>query len=279
MRGLRDAEVRALANHLGADFPGIGAQLWIQFQGVLTVIVLSGVVSYVALYFVVVNNVRSMRALARLLYGLVIGGFIAAVFALLQGLGVFVLPFEFAKTTSFNTIGTVGRILPSVSLFWRSQYPNTITPAPVMPKSIKDWDNNDVVTTGIGLSFPLLDPKAFAAAGWNVFGVHLDRKATQANADRIVAEIAATGRPVLQRRERPKDFMYVDGPVLEYYVKWESPPECNLPSRPFDYLVGLPQRPRSLPGAFARGVHCKTPYHTRRVRRDSVLAHNHRRVL
>ena len=35
---------------------------------------------------------------------------------------------------------------------------------------------------------------ALASAGWNVFGVHLDRKATQANADRIVAEIAATGR-------------------------------------------------------------------------------------
>jgi enoyl-[acyl-carrier protein] reductase III len=35
---------------------------------------------------------------------------------------------------------------------------------------------------------------ALARAGWNVFGVHLDRKATQANADRIVAEIAGTGR-------------------------------------------------------------------------------------
>ena len=31
-------------------------------------------------------------------------------------------------------------------------------------------------------------------AGWNVFGVHLDRKATQPNADRIAAEIRATGR-------------------------------------------------------------------------------------
>jgi NAD(P)-dependent dehydrogenase (short-subunit alcohol dehydrogenase family) len=30
--------------------------------------------------------------------------------------------------------------------------------------------------------------------GWNVFGVHLDRKATQANADRIAGEIRAGGR-------------------------------------------------------------------------------------
>jgi NAD(P)-dependent dehydrogenase (short-subunit alcohol dehydrogenase family) len=35
---------------------------------------------------------------------------------------------------------------------------------------------------------------ALARAGWNVFGVHLDRKSTQANVDRIVAEIGATGR-------------------------------------------------------------------------------------
>jgi NAD(P)-dependent dehydrogenase (short-subunit alcohol dehydrogenase family) len=33
-----------------------------------------------------------------------------------------------------------------------------------------------------------------ARAGWNVFGVHLDRKATQVNVDRIVAEIGAAGR-------------------------------------------------------------------------------------
>jgi Amt family ammonium transporter len=32
-----------------ADFAGIGAQVWIQFQGVLTAIVLSGVVSFIAL--------------------------------------------------------------------------------------------------------------------------------------------------------------------------------------------------------------------------------------
>jgi len=35
-----------------ADFPGIGAQVWIQFQGVLTAIVLSAVVSFVALMIV-----------------------------------------------------------------------------------------------------------------------------------------------------------------------------------------------------------------------------------
>ena len=35
---------------------------------------------------------------------------------------------------------------------------------------------------------------ALARAGWDVFGVHLDRKATQANADRIAGEIRGGGR-------------------------------------------------------------------------------------
>ena len=35
---------------------------------------------------------------------------------------------------------------------------------------------------------------ALAKAGWNIFGVHLDRKSTQPNADRIVGEIRAAGR-------------------------------------------------------------------------------------
>jgi len=35
---------------------------------------------------------------------------------------------------------------------------------------------------------------ALARAGWNIFGVHLDRKATQPNVDRIVGEIASAGR-------------------------------------------------------------------------------------
>ena len=67
-----------------------------------------------------------------------------------------------STSATINTIGTVGQVLPSVSVFWRSQYGSSVTPNPGMPKSIKDWDNNDVVTTGIGLSFPLLDPKTYA---------------------------------------------------------------------------------------------------------------------
>lgn len=39
--------------------------------------------------------------------------------------------------------------------------------------------------------------RGFAAAGMNVFGVHLDRRATQGNVDAIVADIEAAGREAL----------------------------------------------------------------------------------
>ena len=39
--------------------------------------------------------------------------------------------------------------------------------------------------------------RGFAAAGMNVFGVHLDRRATQANVDAIVSDIEAAGREAL----------------------------------------------------------------------------------
>jgi len=56
-----------------------------------------------------------------------------------------------------NTVGTVGQILPSVSAFWNSSYQD-----PSFPGSPRTWNDKDLVTTGIRVSFPLLDPKSFA---------------------------------------------------------------------------------------------------------------------
>jgi outer membrane protein TolC len=57
---------------------------------------------------------------------------------------------------TINTVAAIGQVLPSVSAFWSSDYSDS-----VMPRSIKDWDNKDRITTGIRFTFPLLDLKAF----------------------------------------------------------------------------------------------------------------------
>ncbi len=58
------------------------------------------------------------------------------------------------------------------------------------------------------------------------------------------AETVGPGDLILQRTVKPKSFVYVTNPTLYYYVRWEAPPRSNLPSRPFDYLVAVPPRPK-----------------------------------
>lgn len=79
------------------SFLGIGGQ---EKNALLTVL------SFVALYFVLVNNVFSMKKVRSLLHVILASGLISAVFVLLQGMGKFVFPFQFAQSSGFTTVGT-----------------------------------------------------------------------------------------------------------------------------------------------------------------------------
>ncbi len=68
------------------------------------------VLAFVILYFVVVNNIRTATQLKRIMLASVVSGFIAGLYGLLQGLNLFILPFDFAKSASFNTIGTAAAL-------------------------------------------------------------------------------------------------------------------------------------------------------------------------
>ncbi len=70
-----------------------------------------------------------------------------------------------------------------------------------------------------------------------------------------VRETVGPGAPVLQRVEKPEQFMYVKGPTLHFYVRWESPPNCNLPGTPYDYLVAEPPK-RVRPAPVGLHLHC-----------------------
>lgn len=68
------------------------------------------VFAFVIIYFVTATAVKDLKDLRRLLNTMVAGGFVAGLFALLQALGLFLLPFDFTKASSFNTIGSVGTL-------------------------------------------------------------------------------------------------------------------------------------------------------------------------
>ncbi len=70
-----------------------------------------------------------------------------------------------------------------------------------------------------------------------------------------VEERVGPGEPILQRVQRPEKFMYRPSPTLRFYVRWEAPPRCNLPSSPYDYLVGIPAEP-NWPAPACLAFHC-----------------------
>ena len=58
--------------------------------------------------------------------------------------------------SKLSLAGTAGRILPSVSAYWSTDYTGQ-----TFPSGVKKWDNNDNVSYGLRLSFPLLDLKSY----------------------------------------------------------------------------------------------------------------------
>jgi pimeloyl-ACP methyl ester carboxylesterase len=110
--------------------------------------------------------------------------------------------------------------------------------------------------TGIYVHNPRLAGEAYYA----VTCVDRERESRSLTAEnttsRPVRETVGQGLPVLQRVEHPKEFQYVSGgPTLRYYVRWESPPNCAIAGKPYDYLVAIPPKPRK-PAPVGIHLHC-----------------------
>jgi len=70
--------------------------------------------------FLLINNfVKRPREIISLIYVIIFGGIIAAIFNLFQMYNIFLLPFDFSKSISFNSIGTPN----SISIFFISLLP------------------------------------------------------------------------------------------------------------------------------------------------------------
>jgi putative inorganic carbon (HCO3(-)) transporter len=63
--------------------------------------------SFLALYFLVINNFKGIKQTFGLLFTFLVSSAVVTVIGLLQIWGGFVFPWEFTKLVSFNTIGTV----------------------------------------------------------------------------------------------------------------------------------------------------------------------------
>jgi tetratricopeptide (TPR) repeat protein len=68
---------------------------------------LINILCFVALYFLIVNNFKGSKEAFGLLFAFLISSVLVAVIGLLQICGTFIFPWDFTKTISFNTVGSV----------------------------------------------------------------------------------------------------------------------------------------------------------------------------
>ncbi len=96
---------------------------------------------------------------------------------------------------------------------------------------------------------------AFYAVTYVLNGVENKTVGPGNSLQRPVAETQGQGVPVLQRTEKPREYNYVQGPTLHYFVRWEAPPNCSVENQPIDYVVGIPPKPRE-PVPVTLLLHC-----------------------
>jgi S-formylglutathione hydrolase FrmB len=94
--------------------------------------------------------------------------------------------------------------------------------------------------TGIYVHTPLEGGVAYYAVSLVVDGKENTTMTKDNTLPEPVREAVGSGLPVLQRVEKPSTFQRIKNPTLYYYVRWESPPNSNVPGKPFDYVVAIP---------------------------------------
>ncbi|MDD4995153.1 MAG: tetratricopeptide repeat protein [Patescibacteria group bacterium] len=65
------------------------------------------VLAFAVMYFVISNNVRDLKFVRNILYTLAGALTLTSFFGILQMLGAYILPWDFARVVTFNTIGTI----------------------------------------------------------------------------------------------------------------------------------------------------------------------------
>ena len=109
--------------------------------------------------------------------------------------------------------------------------------------------------TGIYAHNPARAGKAWYAVAVAVDGAEDLAALGKGNTAGPVDETVGPGELILQRTDKPDQFMYRRKCVLNYYVRWEAPPRANVPSRPFDYLVAVPDKVK-WPAPVCMAFHC-----------------------
>jgi hypothetical protein len=82
-----------------------------------------------------------------------------------------------------------------------------------------------------------------------------DKTLTDGNTIKGIDETEGPGVPILQRTEKPETFNFEKGATVDYYTRWEYPPNASMEGYPFDYLVAVPKNVKN-PAPAGIHLHC-----------------------
>jgi outer membrane protein TolC len=103
-----------------------------------------------------------------------------------------------------NSWGTAARVLPSISLYWASNYSDTL-----FPSSCTRWRNQDQVSYGLKASFPLLDLKSYVLDVVDAANQSRRTKAAALSASLMLNSTATTA--ILDYEQARKTYDYAQG--------------------------------------------------------------------
>ncbi|MFO0819653.1 MAG: hypothetical protein U1A77_17025 [Pirellulales bacterium] len=161
---------------------------------------------------------------------------------------------------SSRPIVTLNQLQPVMELppltGWNTDYFGEVKPGQLALRYVSQDGGVPVgPTTGIGAYNPPRAGFGFYAVTAVVDGVENKRLGPGNSLASPVKEVVGLGEPVLQRIETPAEFQYVKRPKLHYFVRWESPPNCAVQGKPFDYLVAVPENVQN-PAPVGIHFHC-----------------------
>jgi len=116
------------------------------------------------------------------------------------------------------------------------------------------------LAAGTGLYVHNPNVKQSTIAYYAVTSVEDDKEDKSLGMDNVlqsgVNEVPGIGTPVLQSEEFRDEFQFARvQPTLQYYVRWESPPNANRENMPNDLLVAIPTKV-DRPTALGLHLHC-----------------------
>lgn len=122
---------------------------------------------------------------------------------------------------------------------------------------ITQGDNPLPPGTGLFVHTPKEDVNAYYAVTAVIDGIEAKALTTK-NSSAAVAETNGQGVPVLQKVEKvnhPEHFQYIYNSTINYYVRWEAPPNCNINGQPYNYIVAVPPNVTN-PAPVGLHLHC-----------------------